>query len=122
MNNRIIKFKFWSKILNRFVIPNDDIFVGALKDKNMVVCQFTGLLDKNGKEIYEGDIIKVSPKYFMDLWGVGDNTYKGAIWKDSELTGFNLGDIRKNIILRKDLAKKYFERIGNIYENPELLE
>lgn len=55
---REIKFRFWSNHLGKFVVPNDGIFVGALKDPDMNPMQYTGLKDRNGdKEVYECDII-----------------------------------------------------------------
>ena len=65
------------------------------------VAQFTGLCDKNGREIYEGDILQhESQKQSI-------NTMK---WNKHEAS------FTKFLPLRK------FEIIGNIYENPELLE
>lgn len=71
--------------------------------------EFTGLTDKNGKEIYEGDIIKhnnftINEDYsfiFKVVWGATKTR-----------TGFNL----------KRVHCGQYEIIGNIYENPELLK
>lgn len=85
---------------------NEEIFSpessgAVLFDDNYVVMQFTGLHDKNGKEIYEGDIIK---------WGV----HVGAVkWINSCIVfGDGFGLFPCNLTS---------EIIGNIYENPELL-
>lgn len=84
--------------------------------------QYTGLKDKNGVEVYEGDILEISGFYFMDILKQQDVTdLRGEVWHDSEIACFNIGDLRWNVIPRKDLARKYFEVIGNRFENPELL-
>lgn len=80
------------------------------------VGEFTGLLDKNGKEIYEGDIVgikileseTIKPQEFTAI--VGWDKYKAA-FELRDLGGHDWSFV---------LIQKY-EVIGNIYENPELL-
>ena len=73
------------------------------------VGQYTGLKDKNGKEIYEGDIISAN-----------DMLNDFIIFKDG---GFNLdgGESSENLLYQLEYYGNP-EVIGNIYENPELLE
>lgn len=107
--------------------------------KNYVLIQSTGLKDKNGKEIFEGDILK-----FNDTWS--DYCYEGYV--DGEITGVNYVEIEKettcfgfgktripesslfNLVNDEHFTFKElitdtsfeFEIIGNIHTNPELLE
>ena len=75
------------------------------------VGQYTGLKDKNGTEIYEGDILEV--KHLMGRV-VGELIFKhGAFLLDDGGYSY-LGDHLAN--------SEYIKVIGNIYENPELLE
>ena len=81
------------------------------KNKNYEIMQYTGLKDKNGKEIYEGDIIKCSfyPDFIFEIKFTELCWYMRKIPTSEHI---NLSDV-----LYEDL-----EVIGNIYDNPELLE
>ena len=88
--------------------------------ENIELMQYTGLKDKNGKEIYEGDIVK-----YDEFWE-GDCHYNsgvGQILWDDEETGFYLTAKDTSFIDLFSLTRNLdAEVIGNIYENPELLE
>ena len=73
--------------------------------------QYTGLKDKNGVEIYEGDIIKVNGNLY-EVWHSG--LAFGLIDKNK--------DFFEYMCQLCDMNGKVYEVIGNIYENPELLE
>src|SRR5690606_5526149 len=82
------------------------------------VGQFTGLCDKNGKEIYEGDIYKKHNNIYLVIY---DNGFKWQKIYDSWLERNVFSDKRRSIISEVDCSL-FIEVIGNIYENPELLE
>ena len=79
--------------------------------KNCILMQYTGLKDKNGKEIYEGDILRNAYGKYIVYWLQYDCQFVMAEnIKIVEDAGFNY-------ILSKGNIKE-FEIIGNIYENP----
>lgn len=123
---RIIKFRCWNKQWEGFrhgcnIIGYDgkighDVSTGILWQSaenldNYVVQQFTGLFDKNGKEIFEGDVIK---SVINGIAIIEYDEYRGGYVIRNKKNGgcFNLiFDFSKEI-----------EIIGNIFENPELKE
>lgn len=85
--------------------------------EDMILMQYVGLKDKNGKEIYEGDIVKFRFKddreEFPDLIGY--------IEYQTTFTAFRIMSNQGSFKI--DITEiKFIEVIGNIYENPELLE
>jgi len=113
--NREIKFRAWDldkkqmnfcifvgigKIFNmtKFFKPKEEL-------KNSVLMQYTGLIDINGKEIYEGDIVK-------SYGGIFRSTVE---FKNGIFEPFNASD-------NCSFYANECEIIGNVYENPELLE
>ena len=77
--------------------------------KHNILMQCTGLKDKNGKLIYEGDIIQENWHKYILEWGNGAYVIK---------------DIKRgtSYMFTSGICKHKSEVIGNIYENPELLE
>jgi uncharacterized phage protein (TIGR01671 family) len=113
---REIKFRAWDKdscVWQRmFNITSDGRFTignGADYSNKIILMQYTGLKDKNGKEIYEGDILKT----------------RGGIIEKVEWSKSQSGDgFGVEAVGWIDYANTYGESVevvGNIYENPELL-
>ena len=123
-NKRKIKFRAWDNNSKKML---DNVTIGTIEvfdnDKNIVVkssycnfMQYVGLEDKNGREIYEGDIVD------FNIWG--DKHFKGVVvneyggifvkYKDCE-------DEEKGYLADIVASDDEFEVLGNIYENPNLL-
>ncbi len=104
--NRIIKFRAFLKELNKmemglFGLRSD----GKVSfNTDAILMQFTGLHDKNGKEIYEGDI---NEDLGILVWNQDDASY---IWEYKDIDMQSMGAEHEWCIV-----------IGNIYETPELL-
>ena len=93
---------------------------------HFVLMQFTGLKDKNGKEIYEGDLLRsegIRPwsgnKYGEVAVCEWDSEY--ANFKMKKVDGYGETEMPNGESWALGVGK-YFEVIGNIYENPELLK
>lgn len=89
-----------------------------LVDEN-TICQYTGLTDKNGKKIFEGDIVRYGEICGEVKFGLHESNWQ--ICKYNQ--GFYI-ELPKESLYRKELG--YWENkvvvIGNIYDSPKLLE
>jgi len=108
--NREIKFRVWHPVLKQMLpniqnhIGNDSwAFGNLLKNGEVEVMQYTGLKDKNGVEIYEGDIIDY-----------GCNRFKPVEFID--------GCFCICKITAMPTLMTLYNVVGNIYETPELLQ
>lgn len=81
------------------------------------VGEYTGLKDRNGKRIFEGDIIKVP---WMNEYRNRFVYYKNGLFKADSIDGFFSASLCSFVGF--DLPKFHCEVIGNIHDNPELME
>jgi uncharacterized phage protein (TIGR01671 family) len=132
---RDIKFRAWTgmEMEHRIVVgqlgafyvegldPKDSACMSPFNTKygeQTPIMQFTGLHDKNGDEIYEGDIIRILLRRHMEdsVFANADIVYEGAaFWFNARKIGFT--DCNWHFYNQKDR-----EVIGNIYETPEMLK
>lgn len=148
---REIKFRAWDKEEKKMteifeIGGNNSICYRDIEDVYMCgkddlgclefeIMQYTGLKDKNGKEIYERDIIKnnryecLSEVIWKQTEACKAGIVKGVFGEDNDLDGFisEIGGFKFSGIGKyKDKTKAHyigeFEIIGNIYENPELIK
>ena len=119
------KFRAWfdSEMYDKPVVYDGEFYLDWREFENgetyngAVLMQSTGLKDKNGSEIFEGDIVK---------YKAGCNTFTEEVAYDKNFAGFGVMDAYANIIftfgeLFEEIGISSLEIIGNIYENPELL-
>lgn len=133
---REIKFRAWDKKEKKmyydvqntydFMINNGGCFEESFKDvleyDNYVVMQYTNCYDINGKEIYEGDIIRlegVDDREIGSTWEhIGKTVYKRGAFFVCYFDYYADGD--EELIC--DAQVEFGTVIGNVYENKELLE
>ena len=108
---KTIKIRFYSNHLQKMVIPNDEIFVGALKDPDMNPMLFTGLKDRAGVEIFEGDILMASQRGRVVVEWINVGARFTARPVNTRFTPIALST-----------AAARGKVIGSIHENPELLK
>lgn len=95
----------------QYIDPDNNIILTTTVAKEQVyLMQFTGLKDKNGKEIYEGDILE----FDADEWGGEDNIFQ-VQWDDANAMWETGGGTNGE-------CESFKTIVGNIYQNPELLK
>jgi uncharacterized phage protein (TIGR01671 family) len=125
---REIKFRVWSKDRKMFVMDGmsvEDIQEDAthsvhlpmlIKQEECVWQQYTGLKDRNGQEIYEGDLINFS-------WQAGYKEFyddkNQEVFYNNESASFVFGKDKSCMLDR--VVYDTLEVVGNVFENPELL-
>jgi uncharacterized phage protein (TIGR01671 family) len=126
--SREIKFRVWGKIEKEYIrypfvwlsLFDSPDGLKIEDNKDLVVEQYTGLKDKNGKEIYEGDIIQETILADDTTGG----TYRYEVYWDEDTLCWSIKGISDiDYHLRDDLWETNASRevIGNIHENPELI-
>ena len=134
MNN--LKFRAWSKAREEMIndcdlaiTSNGSILAGDLDymgnssmcpdvTDNVVIMLSTGLEDKNGVEIFEGDIVEFKYPYDKRI------KTKGIIVRNDNKAcfGVSMKETTEQYELYRITAENYLTVIGDVYQNPELLE
>ena len=138
---RKIEFRAWDKYDKKLYRVCDIDFINSeatvitdedraeqerRKCKNIELMQFTALLDKNGKEIFEGDLIKtlrrgkdiIGEIAYCDKWAsfyFGYNNPYGVGIAENDIFEWHYRETHDDHIIISEV-------VGNIYENPELLK
>ncbi len=147
--NREIKFRAWDKVLKYMIQTGYDNWISfggecytgsdrkyntpnieITKVKDLILMQYTGLKDGSGKEIYEGDIVSVKSIIYDTIEPFEKSTkiefqiFCEVIWCN-KIAGYDLkkidGDNKPGAWGFYNENVNPFEVIGNIYENPELI-
>ena len=127
---REIKFRVWDKKIKEYIVPEQFEILLLANDKKTPICNlnlsnniydfykaenievdmFTGLKDKKGKEIYEGDLVEISDSD-DDIICQVKYEYGSFILVKGEYTEY-LGEVEE----------RFLEVVGNIHENKEFLK
>ncbi|MDU0487881.1 YopX family protein [Staphylococcus epidermidis] len=128
-----LRFRAWDKEDNKMVRWKDlrlvknnrdkdlrvvDITYSPIKFKKAKLMQSTGLKDKNGVEIYEGDIVEFKYPYDKRI-----KTKGTIVWNNNKACfGINMKESTERYELYRITAENYLTVIGDVHQTPNLLE
>ena len=126
MENSRFKFRVWNNATKTMHYPDWKELAVRAELPEVIIMQYTGLLDKQGKEVYEGDVVKcvkgtlvdtpISEVAFSDT---GENQRTAGGWVLKSPQSGDYPNIQHFIM---GWQSDRYEIIGNIYESPDLLE
>lgn len=122
---RQIKFRLWDKKYKKWIVRDSNIYlanedreerpilaIGAVADAGVETCEFTGLKDIKGNEIFEGDIIN-------DFGGLDGSDRYGIVEFDPKVGAFVVKEILSYGYVFTGGVHK-LEVVGNIHENSKM--
>lgn len=127
--NNSIKFRVWDNTSKKMYYMKDlkiifiDNIIKVMKDdvylNDIIIMRFTGCVDKNGKEIYEHDILTGVECLSCSVYSISDNSISNNQWSND--IRYHVADLLPSTL---QLIDSHYSDIcevkGNIFENPEL--
>ena len=129
MRNEILKFRSWDGLNKKFSFWTiNDLCIYSEKDEKPSALdnwqQYTGLKDKNEKNIYEGDIVRVGDSKWFDknYYDVGIVEFKTPAWYFANIIPYSIVQSGSEVKNTPSTHYNTFEIIGNVYENENLFD
>lgn len=97
-----------------YILPLGSVCDSGIEIDPETVCQYTGLTDRNGRKIFEGDIVEVTEGSLDCDNGKGNVLFYDGLW-------YVDGEPQNSLYDLRDMGDHEIEVIGNIFDNPELI-